>query len=114
MKTWPRFSDEGRKRRSVERYEKETKALDKLTLNLSSKLKIEIKSLWLDFKKKRTKEGRFFYQADKMESFLQAYEYWKKFKNPPIGPWWLWAREFFDDPLLLKFIDTLEKKFHKK
>ena len=77
-------------------------------------LKKEIKTLWLDYEKGLTPEGRFFKQTDRMENFLQAYEYWKKYKNPPLGPWWLWAREFFDDPILLEFMEELEKHFHSQ
>ena len=36
--------------------------------------------------------------------------YWLLGRYPE--PWWLWAREFFDDPLLLDFMNVLEKKFH--
>ena len=61
-----------------------------------------------------TPEGRFFQQADRVENFLQAIEYWKKYKKPPQKPWWLWAREFFDDPILLEFIKEMDKKFHQK
>lgn len=69
-------------------------------------------NLWIDYERGITPEGRFFRQADRLENFLQAYEYWKKYKKPPLKPWWLWAREFFDDPLLIKFVKILEKKFH--
>jgi len=49
-----------------------------------------------------------------MENLLQALEYWKRYKNPPLRPWWIWAKEFFDDPLLIEFMNELDKKFHKK
>ena len=114
MKTWPRFSDSERREQAIKKYKKENKALKKLISKLPPKLKKEINKLWLDYEKKLTPEGRFFHQADRMENFLQAYEYWKKYKNPPLGPWWLWAREFFDDPTLLEFMKVLDKKFHKK
>ncbi len=112
MKTWPRFPNFKRRERAIQKHKKETKALEKLISKIPPELKKEIKSLWLDYEKGLTPEGRFFHQADRMENFLQAYEYWKKYKNPPLGPWWLWAREFFDDPLLIDFMIALEKKFH--
>ncbi len=114
MKTWPRFSNAKRKLLVQKKFKKEKKALEKLIAKLPSNLKEEIKALWLDYEKKLTPEGRFFSQADRMESFLQALEYWKKYKNPPSGPWWLWAREFFDDPLLIEFMKLMDKKFHRK
>lgn len=114
MKTWPRFSATEKKKMVREKYKKELKALEKLISKLPLDLKKEIKNLWLDYEKGLTPEGRFFQQADRIENFLQALEYWKRYKKPPQKPWWLWAREFFDEPLLLEFIKEMDKKFHKK
>ncbi|HEY0089586.1 MAG TPA: HD domain-containing protein, partial [Candidatus Lokiarchaeia archaeon] len=114
MKIWPRFSNTVRKKRIKNKHQREGKALKRLIFRLPLNLKNEIGNLWLNYEERLTPEGRFFHQADRMENFLQAYEYWKKYKNPPLGPWWLWAREFFDDPLLLEFMEVLEKRFHHK
>ena len=114
MKTWPRFTGKEKKRLVSKKYKKEKKALEKLISKLPPNLKKEIRGLWLDYEKGLTPEGRFFWQTDRMENFLQAVEYWKKYKKPPQGPWWIWAREFFDDPLLLEFIEEMDKKSHKK
>lgn len=114
MRTWPRFSKTEKRKIEKEKYKKEWQALVKLTAKLSPTLRKEIRSLWLDFRKGLTKEGRFAYQADRMENLLQALEYWKKYKKPPLMPWWWWAREFFDDPLLIEFMEALDKKFLKK
>jgi len=114
MKTWPRFSAADKKKRAFEKQKKEEIALKRLISKLPADLKTEIGNYWLTYENSLTPEGRFFNQADRMENFLQAYEYWKKYKNPPLGPWWMWAREFFDDPLLLEFMDVLEKKFHQQ
>ncbi|OGZ24109.1 MAG: hypothetical protein A3A08_00590, partial [Candidatus Nealsonbacteria bacterium RIFCSPLOWO2_01_FULL_41_9] len=114
MKTWPRFSNREKAERSSKKYKKEKEGLERLIFKLPANLKKEIKIIWLDYENGLSPEGKFFRQADRMENFLQAYEYWEKYKNPPIGPWWSWAREFFDDPVLLRFIDAMEKKFHGK
>jgi len=113
MKTWPRFSDSEKKKIAQEKYKKEKKAIEKLTSKLSPSLRKEIQNLWLDYEKGLTPEGRFFRQTDRIESFLQDMEYWRRYKKPPQGPWWLWAREFFDDPLLLECIREMDKKFYK-
>ena len=113
MKTWPRFSSTEKKRLAKEKHKREKKALEKLILKLPSDLKKEIKSLWLDYEMGLTAEGRFFRQMDRLEDFLQSMEYWKKYKKPPQGPWWLWAREHFDDPVLLELIKEMDQKFHK-
>jgi len=113
MKTWPRFSSVQKLKLSRKKHKKEEKSLDRLLKNLPVNLKKEIKSLWMDYEKGLTPEGRFFKQADRLENFLQATEYWKKYKKPPQGPWWEWAREFFDDKISLELIEELAKKFHK-
>ncbi len=117
MKTWPRFSNSQKKKNILKKNKRETIGLNKLLVTLPPDLKSlqnEIKSLWIDYEKGLSPEGRFFKQADRLENFLQALEYWKKYKKPPQEPWWLWAREFFDDPLLLSFIKEMDEKFHKE
>jgi putative hydrolases of HD superfamily len=114
MKTWPRFTPEEKEQRAKQKHINEKAGLSKLIFNLPARAKKEVMDLWMEYEKGVSKEGRFFRQADRMENFLQAYEYWRKDKNPPMGPWWLWAREFFDEPTLVRFMDFLEKKFHKK
>jgi len=112
MKTWPRFSDKQRKMLQKKKYKKEEAALNKIIKDLPREIGAEIKHLWLDYEKGLTKEGRFFKQVDRLENFLQAMEYYKKYKKPPQGPWWKWAREFFDESISLEFIDEMAKKFH--
>ncbi len=114
MKTWPRFSNSEKIKIARQKHEKEAKALNKLILKLPKDLKQEIKNLWLDYEKGLTPEGRFFKQADRMENFLQALEYWKKYGEPPQKPWWLQASELFDEPVLLELIKEIKEKFHKK
>lgn len=66
------------------------------------------------YEKGLTPEGRFVRQVDRVENLLQALEYWKKGKRFAIGPWWIQIEELIDDPLLLKFMKALDKKFHQK
>ena len=114
LKKWPRFSKREKEKIFFEKYKKENKALEKLIFKLPSSLKKEIRSLWTDYEKSLTREGRFVRQVDRVENLLQALEYWKKDKPFAIGPWWVQIEELVDDPLLLKFIKVLDKKFHKK
>ncbi len=114
LETWPRFSDSERKRLSEKKFKKEKKALEKITKNLPHELRREIMDLWLDYENGKTKEGRFFKQMDRLENFLQATEYWVKYKKPSQKVWWDQARESFDDPVLLEFMEQIDKQFHKK
>ncbi len=111
---WPRLSKKEKESFFLEKYEKEQKGLKKLILDLPSSLKEEIKNLWDDYEKGLTPEGRFVRQLDRVENLLQALEYWKGAKNFAIWPWWIQIEELIDDPILIEFMKTLEKKFHQK
>lgn len=112
MRTNPRFSNSEKRELALEKHKKEWQALVRITSRLERKLREEILDLWLDYEEGQTKEGRFLKQVDKVENLLQALEYWKKDKNFPIVPWWIEAREIFNDPVLLEFTESLDKKFH--
>jgi putative hydrolase of HD superfamily len=114
LKTWPRFSEKQKKSLAEKKYKKEKAGLEKLIKNLPLRLRQEIKSLWLDYENGISPEGRFFKQADRLESFLQAAEYWKANKNVPQKPYWIQAKELHDDPIILEFIEQIDKEFHKK
>lgn len=111
MQTWPRFTKAQKNKQAAAKFKKELKGIEKLLKDLPLFLSEDIKNTWLSYEKKMTSEGKFFSQTDRLESFLQAMEYWKEFKKPPQKPWWDWAREFFDDKLLLQFITEMDKKF---
>jgi len=90
---------------------KEWKAIVRLTSHLPKVLQNEIVDLWIDCEEGLTREGRFVSQVDKMVNLFQAIEYWKKDKSFPIVPWWISVKERIDDPLLLKFVNELDKEF---
>lgn len=114
MKTWPRFSEDKRKKLLKEKFDKEKKALNQIIDKLPSGIKKDIKNLWLDYEKGLSPEGRFFKQVDRIESFLQSAEYFEKYKKPVQRPIWIWARELFDDPVILDLITAINEKFYKK
>lgn len=112
LKTWPRFSEKEKKELAKKTYKKEKEGLEKLIANLPTKLKSEMRRLWLDCENGSSPEGRFFKHADRIETFLQAVEYWKAHKKPAQKPFWIQAHELHDDPVLLEFIDQIDKEFH--
>ena len=114
LKKWPRLSRGEKEKIFLEKYKKENEALEKLIFKLPSSLKKEIRSLWADYEKGLIREGRFVRQVDRVENLLQALEYWKNDKPFAIGPWWVQIEELVDDPVLVEFIKTLDKKFHQK
>jgi putative hydrolase of HD superfamily len=114
LKKWPRFTTGLKKKKTINKYKREARALNKLISKLPSDLKAEIKNLWIDFEKGLTPEGRFVKQADKAENFLQGIEYWKDYGKIQYKLWKRWSREIFDDPILIDFIHSIDKKFFRK
>lgn len=114
LKTWPRFSEKKKKQIALRKYKKERAGLEKLIKDLPLSLRQEVKFLWLDYENGTSPEGRFFKKADRLESFLQAAEYWRTNKNVPQKPYWIQAKELHDDPVILEFIEQIDREFHKK
>ena len=114
LNKWRRFPKRQKEKLFLDKYRKENKALKKLILKLPPSVKKEIKNLWDDYEKGLTREGRFVRQVDRVENLLQALEYWEKRKKFKISLWWIQIEELVDDPVLLEFMKTLEKKFHPK
>lgn len=96
------------------KFKKEYNALRKLTLKLPTKLKKEIKEIWLDYHESKSPEAKFVSQLDIAENLLEAFEWWKKNKKFPTRPWWEHTDEVIDDPLLLNFLKEIEKEEMKK
>jgi 5'-deoxynucleotidase YfbR-like HD superfamily hydrolase len=71
-------------------------------------------TLWLDYEKGLTAEGRFVKQADKTINLLQGLEYWKKYGKIQHHLWIRRAKEVLDDPILLEFLEVIEKEFFKE
>lgn len=114
LKSWPKFTLAQKKEKEIKKYKQELKGLEKLISKLPPDLKEEMKSLWLDYEKGFTPEGRFVKQADKMINFFQGIEYWKKYGKIQYKPWVRWIKEIIDDPVLLELLQEIEKKEIKK
>jgi putative hydrolase of HD superfamily len=112
LKFWPKFTPEMKIKKEIEKSKMENEALEKLLLNLSPKFKNEILNLWKDFQKGASSEARFVKQADKLINFLQGIEYWKKYGKIKHRLWHRWIKEIIDDPVLIKFFKSIEKKFY--
>ena len=108
---WPRFTKAEKMKKHCERHEKEKTCLKKLIANLPL-LKKEILDLWFDYEQGRTKEARFVKQVNRMQTLLQALDYGRKHKIRVYKSWWIGSKEKIDDPLLIQFMEELEKEFH--
>ncbi|MCD6271142.1 HD domain-containing protein [bacterium] len=110
----PRISQTKRLEWLLKKRNTEWQAIVKLTSHLPKNLQEEIINLWVDFEEGLSKEGRFVAQVDKIANLVQAIEYFKRDKKFPIMPWWIEIKERVDDPLLLKFVDELDRYFSKE
>ncbi len=108
---WPRFSKLKKEKNFLKKHKKEKASLLKLISKLSGAMKKEILNLWLDYDLGLTKEGRFVRQVGRLNTLLQALVYGEETKRRPYKSWWIGTKERLDDPTLLKFFKTLEKRF---
>lgn len=109
-----RLSQKEKIERSKKKFENEKNSLLKLLSFLNSKKKNEIFSRWLDFEKRISKEGNFAKQVDRIETLLQAIEYFGPDEIKGGTSWWELTEEIVDDPFLLEFLKTIQKKFYKR
>jgi len=114
LKRWIRLPKKIKEQRDRKKFAKEKKALQKLVKNLAPRLKKEITDSWLEYEKMFTKEGRFVKQGDKIETLLQALEYWGPAPDSPVLGWWEEIHDLVDDPILLGFLKKIEEKFYGK
>ncbi|MDD5738904.1 MAG: HD domain-containing protein [Candidatus Pacebacteria bacterium] len=110
LKKWPKLSLAQKKKRADLKHKREEKSLLKLLTGVDESFKNEIIGLWQDYEKGLSKEGRFTKQVDKAENFLQGMEYWQKHGKIQRDLWIRWAKEIFDDPIIIDFIKTIEKE----
>ncbi len=114
LKRWVRLPIKIKKQRDKEKFEKEKESLQKLIDSIPSDLKKDIMDCWLEYERMFTEEGRFVKQGDKIETLLQALEYWGSDPNSPVLGWWEEVEELVDDPILREFLEKVEKRFYQK
>ncbi|MGB9598733.1 MAG: HD domain-containing protein [Minisyncoccales bacterium] len=108
---WPRLSKKEKFKIFFEDFKKEKNALKKLVSKLKPSFKKEILSLWEEYKKNLTLEAHFVNQMNVLAVLLQGLFYKKRYKKLPLDWMWEWAFERCDDPIILEFIEVLNKKF---
>jgi putative hydrolase of HD superfamily len=91
----------------------EEKAFKKLLFDFPADLREEMEGLFEEYNEGFTGVARFVKQAECLINFLQATEYWKRYKQIPYRLWVRWAKESIDAPVLLDFLKILENKFYK-
>lgn len=105
------YTPQQRQERLDKKFASELAGLEKLAEKLPQDLKTELKSLWLDFTKGLSPEGKFVRQLDKMENLLQAMEYWREQGQIERDLWIISAKEWCIDKDLLEFLNDIDKEF---
>ncbi|HEA84670.1 MAG TPA: HD domain-containing protein, partial [Candidatus Wildermuthbacteria bacterium] len=111
---WPTFSMKDKERKGKQKFAREHKSLQKLLATLPKESEKEFHALWLEFEQGKSKEGRFVRQADKMESYLQGMEYWKKYGKIRYKLWARWAKEIFHDAVFIEFLREVDERFQNR
>jgi len=110
VRRWRRLLLHEKEKRCAEKFKKECRALEKLISKLPSKIKREIQGAWVDYHKGKSSEAKFVCQLDVVENLLEALEWYRKNKKFPTQPWWEHAEEVIDDPVLLEFLEEIERQ----
>jgi len=99
-------------KKEAEQLAREKKVMDDLLAGLKAGVRRDINACWLEYKLMSTREGRFVRQADKVETLLQALEYWGAKGASPVIGWWERVDTMVDDPVLLEFIKNINQFFY--
>lgn len=111
---WTRLSRKEKQEKGKIKFKKERAGLLKLTEFLDPELKNKIFSLWLEYEKGISKEGKFVNQLNRIETLLQSIKFFGTKENSNGTNWWEWVEEIVEDPALLRFLEVVQKKFYKK
>ncbi|MBI2644395.1 MAG: HD domain-containing protein [Candidatus Wildermuthbacteria bacterium] len=114
LKRWIRLPRKEKIKAARLRFLAEKHALLQILRFLPREKRQELLSLWIDFEKGRTAEGRFVKQLDKIEVLLQAIEYFGVGQNTFVTAWWEEAEELVEHPALRSFLKALEQKLYYK
>ena len=117
LKRWIRLTKEKKEKRLKIKLEREKKALKRLVKTLPPLQQKEIMTSWLAYESSifgNSKEGKFVKQGDKIETLLQAIEYFGTKPDSLAAAWWEEVEDLVDHPVLLDFLIEIEKKFYTK
>lgn len=114
LKHYIRLPKALKEKRERIKHRKERAALLKLIKGLDSKTRKEIFGYWMEYERMKSPEGRFVKQGDKVETLLQALEYWGDETDSPVVGWWEEVESLVDDPALRGFLEKIEKFFYER
>jgi putative hydrolases of HD superfamily len=109
----PQLSLIAERKRDKKRQAQEEKAFRELIKRLPKDFKKEIEALWQEYSFQRSKKAKFVQQAGKLESYLQALEYWKKQGKLNQKIWTHWAKQHLKESIVWNFRKEIDKFFLK-
>jgi len=102
----PRKMDEKMKK---EKFDKEEKAMRDIFSNLENGK--EFIDLWLEYEGQETPEAKFLKEIDRLEMFLQVYDYTEENKNKQLDVFWTDPWQYnINSPDLKKIFDEIMKR----
>src|SRR3989344_853195 len=93
-------------------FEEKRKKLKKFLSSLPEELAKEIADLWEEFEQGISKEAKFARQLDRLETLMQSIHYERDGESVKSYPFWREVKEAVDDPLLLKFMEEIDKYYY--
>ena len=91
----------------------EQKALRRLLRPLHKEFQNELGSLWLDYEKNLSQEGKLVQELNSIEALLQSIEYFGTDLRKSGTTWWESTEELVRDPLLVQFLETIHERVYK-
>ena len=114
LSKWVRLSQKEKIKRGRKQFKKEKESLLRLIKKLGALTKKDIFSSWMDYEKRISKEGRFIKQLDRIETLIQAIEYFGTKKELSGTSWWESTEEVVEDPLLIDFLKVIQERFYHR
>lgn len=113
LQRWVRLSQKKKEILSRKKFDLEKKALDRVLDPLSPLLQERLLSLWMEYEKGSSLEGKFVKQIDRVEALLQGIEYLGPKPDSILVGWWEGTEEIVDHPILRAFLKTIEHRLYE-
>jgi len=111
---WARLSQKAKQKLGKIKFKKEKEGCLKLIKFLKPDLGKKLLSLWINYEKGTSREGKFVNQLNRIETLIQSIEYFGIEDKVAGTNWWEWTEEIAEDPLLLDFLKVIQKRFYGK
>ena len=113
LSRWIRLSKSEKEQRAQSKFGEEDKALRKLVSYLPKNVASDLLAAWLEYEQVTSQEGRFVRQGDKVETLLQAVQYFGPKPGSMAMSWWEEVEDIVDGPELRAFVKEIEDWFYR-